>query len=210
MPLQIIDGKGVVDTINSYITSYKDYKIYEFQYHKTLENEHKVIYDSIKFEYLICNPRKKFGYLIKQFDESFKEKKKIDSILSKHGLITTKTDSFYVTNSILKSHDKIYDDGSKVIYRNLYEGFYDSVYLIFDKKLNNTEFSISRYEDSIHRSKLSKLMLFIRHDSKENAIPNQKDFYITSIEIKKDTAKNEEKLITLFKRFIEFDKNDSN
>lgn len=208
-PIQIINNKTIGDTISVFFSTYKNYRIIELPYHVTLENATQLIYDSVKYEYLIEDINKKYGYLVKNYKDIFLKINNKDSILERafKGL-----DGNFFDFELLKLYDKriIKRSKNKFILKYLtHDKFYDSIYLYFDKDLINYNFSISNKLDSINNSKFYKLELFIKNDSLKKLYPMFKEFFINSLEVSTNENDNdkEQNLRNLFERFILFEKN---
>ncbi len=207
MPLGVVKGKGISEKVDFFI-SYKDnYTIYELSFHKTLENEFKLIYDSIKYEYFIFNNKDSFGFNLKSLNDSFRNKLDRDSILKGRGFDQGKGNYDVFKDIKVKSKSLIYMGINKKYYSYILENiFYDSAHLYFDDNLKDIQFSISKPLDSIYNSKLIKFQLFLKQDSLVKANPELKNFFVSSIQIKKEKSSDEQSLINLFKRFEMFDK----
>jgi hypothetical protein len=209
MPVEIINGYGIKDTLAIFASYFNKYRIYELHYHNTMEVDNKLIYDSSKYDYFINNSDKDFGYFLKNISDSFIKKINSDSILCKRafcggkGQSTSEPDTL---NPIL-----IVTKQKKSIYKLLPgSGVYDSLYFYYDDTLTDIDFSWSKHYDSMYNSKLYKIEMFIHPNFTDEKNPNLKDYYISSFEIKSEPVKNEEELKKLFDRFIEFDKRNEN
>ncbi len=206
-PVDILNNKTIGDTIIVYLSKYKNYQISELPFHESLENEKQVVYDSIKSEYFIQNLNDKHGYLIKHYNDSFLNKLRNESIMERN--FSGLNGKFLDFNS-LKTYDKkeIIKSSDKFILSYLTNNsFYDSLHLYFDKKMVETTFSINKTLDSLYRSKLYKCELFIKNDSLKKRYPMFQDFFVNSLEITPILDKNDDRLNTIFKRFILFEKN---
>jgi hypothetical protein len=206
-PEEIIDGKGVSFLTSFNINYYKQYIVVELSYHVTSEINNKLIYDSIKYEYFVCNPVNKFGYLLKNISDSFKVKINGDSILRTRayngvGMDSVKFSDVGGVKSIQKLHTS-----SGLIHKYLFnnDNFYDSAYFYYDEKLKWVPFSADKVLDSMNNSKLFKLEFFIKHDT-AGVTPNLKDFFINSLEISEEQVTNKNGLKILFERFISDEK----
>jgi len=207
MPLQIIEGKGVVDSIDIYASFSGKYRIYELPRHETLDSNGIFIYDSLKYEYVIYNSENNLGYLLKNLSDPFNKKINKDSILKKRAFNAGDGNQIVLDSMNLKEPLQVIATTDYHIDRYLFKsGTYDSAYFIYNRDLNNFPFSWSYKLDEKYGLKFCKLLLFIKHDT-IGLNPNLKDFYRISYEIKRDTSKNEEQLKQVFDRFIEFDKN---
>ena len=206
MPLQVIEGKGVGDSIDIYASSSGKYRIYELPRHETLDSNGIFIYDSLKYEYIIYNSEKDFGYLLKNLNDLFNKRINKDSILKKRAFNAGDGKQIISDSMNLKEPFQIIATANYRIDRYFFKsGIYDSAYFIYDKNLNDFPFSWSYKLDEKYGLKFCKLLLFIKHDT-TGLNSNLKEFYRNSYEIEKDTSKNEEELKQLIDRFIEFEK----
>jgi len=183
MPVRIVEGEGIAETTSVYINYYKDNIVYELPYHKTYEINNRLIYDSVKYEYFVCNDKDDFGYLFKVAYDSLGKKLNKDSILRSRCFgnwdLAEVFKEIKVSNTTYQPEDE--DRG---LYRYLFDNyFYDSARFYYDRTLTKISFSLSRKLDSINKSKLVKVDLFIKHN-KDSAVISPKDFYVTSLEIK--------------------------
>jgi hypothetical protein len=205
-PDRVINNKGESFIYDFYISYYRQYRLYELPYHKTLEIDNRLIYDSTKFDFFIYNTTNKFGYLLKGPTDSFKVKMSSDSILKLRALGGTWDIADFFKEVKNKSLCKLTDINESEVYRYIFENeFYDSAYFYYKKDLKNIEFSISKTLDSSYDSKLYRVQHFIKHNG-ASITPALKDFYINSIEFDKKPAANENEIKALFERFIKEEK----
>jgi hypothetical protein len=212
MPLGIDKGKGVIDKTDLFVSNYKYYTLYELPYHETLSEgiwgeKVDLIFDSVKYNYFICDKRKDIGYFLKKFStDSFTNIVNKDSILK--GRAFSGGGEMLTLKNINTIKIDTLPNGSNFIIRHIVnDSYYDSLYLYFDKEIRDVQFCISKSLDSSYQAKLYKFEMFLKSDSLRKANPHLKDFFINSIELRKERSKDEQSLINLFKRFEEFDKN---
>ncbi len=206
-PDRIVDNRGETFVHDFYISYYGQYLLYELPYHKTYEINNEVIYDSVKYEFFICNHDTKAGYLLKNIGDSLKIKIKGDSILRTRAYYGSgdMTDAFAELK--IKALDKLRIINAETIYKYTFDNnFYDSAYFYYCKDLTDIEFSFSRLLDSMYNSKLCKIQLFIKKDSSITS-PELKGFFINSFEIRKTPVTNEGEIKNLFDKFIQDEKN---
>lgn len=204
IPDNIVNGHGVFIEIKFYISYFKQYIIYELPYHKTYDINNKMIYDSVKYEYFVCNSDNNLGYLIKNLTDSFEKKIIWDSTL-KSRAYGGSIDSFNFREIKIKTINKL-NHSAALIYRYIFDNyFYDSAYFHYDPRLKGIKFSIDKKLDSINNSKLVKAELFLKHDSLTK-IDNIKEFYISSIELSEISGPELKQIKFLFDRFIKDEK----
>lgn len=210
LPIKMRDTTLQLQKNNVFASFYGKYAMYELPYHVTLEDETKIIYDSLKFEYFIFNKKDSFGYLLKHIDDSFITKKTRESFLNPRAFKGGNSYGKFMLppNKKVQSYEKIYDNGLKQTYRYLLNGSaFDSIYFMFDKSMINIDFSIYKHEDSAYNSKLVKVILYTNPDSMAaKHINYTADYYTNSLEFTRDTAKNESELIKVFKRYKEYER----
>lgn len=202
IPDRIVDNHGETFIHDFFISYYGQYLLYELPYHKTYEINNELIYDSVKYEFFICDHDTKAGYLLKNISDSLKMKIKGDSILRTRAYYGSAdmTDAFAELK--IKTLDKLSIINTITIYKYTFDNnFYDSAYFYYCKDLTGIEFSFSRSLDSIYNSKLCKIQLFIKKDSSVTS-PELKDFFINSFEIRKAPVTNAGGIKDLFDRFI--------
>lgn len=209
VPVKMPDTTLILDHTNVFVSYMGKYSIYELPYHVTLEDETKLIYDSLKYKYFIFNKAYNFGYLLKNLNDTFSRRINRDSLLSYRAFNAGKGYGKFALppNHGVKSFEKIFDNGLQKTFRYLVKGSaYDSIYLMFDKSMTTIDFSIYSHEDSAYNSKLSKIILFANPDSISPRHYNSVDYYANSLEISRDTAQNEKELLKLFYRYKEYEK----
>lgn len=203
-PDRIIDNHGESFIHDFYISYYDQFIIYELPYHKTHEIDNKLIYDSLKYEFFICNSKNKQGYLLKNSTDSFNKRMIGDSILTSRAYGGEAAGVDFSSTKI-KTISKI-NNSSILIYKYVFDNeYYDSAYFHYNKELKDIKFSLDKSLDSSNNSKLFKIEFFIKHDSAAASL-NLKDFYINRFEIKKVPSANEQGLRDLFERFIKDEK----
>jgi hypothetical protein len=199
-PDVIKDTQTYTYSISLFISYYDKYRLYELPYHDIKEVNNVLIYDSIKWDYYVHNVNDKYGFFLKNLNDSFLIKYKNDSLLlrSYNGGKRYNGDVLFKLK-ILKSN-KINSDNQRLIFRYIVKDkMYDSVYLYYNENLKNIDFTLSGYRDSIANSKLYKAQYFIKKGKIATYIPN--DFYENIFEIKLAPAANKKDLINLIERY---------
>ncbi|MGC4101030.1 hypothetical protein [Ferruginibacter sp.] len=201
-PEEIYNGKTYSLDIDIYINYYKEYVVYELPYHTLNWFSDGSHTDSLGYEFFICEESTRKGYLLKNIGDSLLKKIPGDSIIYSRAYDGGKGDKDMLAGFKINSLIKIADTPF-VTYRYVFDHhFYDSAYFQYDISLKDVTFSFSRKLDSVQDSKLSKIMLFIKHD-KELVPPGIKeDFFIARFEMKDATRADESALRNLFERFI--------
>ncbi len=200
-PEKVVDNIGISFTSEFYISYRGQYTIYELPYHVTKQINNELIYDSTKYEYLICNKQHNMGYMVKQLTDSIGKKIAVDSIIATRAMGGGAGNLDVFAELKIKSVNKI-EDTNLVIYKYLFDNYsYDSAYFYYKDELKDVKFSFSKKMDSAHNSKLSKMQFFIKHDT-INQIPGLKNFYINSFEIESAPNKNEQALKDFIERVI--------
>ncbi|GAB2836097.1 hypothetical protein [Ferruginibacter profundus] len=205
-PDYIIDDKEYWFDAEIFVTYNGNYTIYELPYHKTYSINERLVYDSAKYEYFICNENNKQGFLLKDIRDSLSKKIAGDSILAARAF-NGDNRNFNMADSlkalgkttIVREHlseNKFID---KYYFAN--PNFYDSAYFYYSNELRNIRFTISNTLDSVNDSKLLKVQYFIKHDDSKTA-SKFKSFYINSLEIQNAPSPDESALKDLFDRFI--------
>jgi len=206
IPEKIVDEKGQTIVIDFYVSYYRQYMIYELPYHKTFEINNRLIYDSIKYQFFICNTKKN-GYLIKSPVDTFTRRIIGDSILLANAYGGSGWDTLDIFRELKISNiTKLSGNDKKIIYKYTFQNeFYDSAYFYYNRDLKDIKFSFSKKLDAANNSKLNKVELFLKHDA-NNTPPQLKDFYVNSLEIAKAPGENEQELKNLFERFVKDEK----
>lgn len=199
MPIRIVDGKEIVSNIVFYVNYYTGYTVYELPYHETYEVDYKLIYDSLKYEYFVCNNRSDIGYLFKgTADSSFRKLSK-DSILFSRAY--GRMDDFAdVLKGMKTLHVKREETGRQTfVCRYAFDdATYDSAYMYYDRSLRGIPFSFSRTLDSAYNSKLVQMELFLRHPI--DFMPGHIDFYKNRLLIEEVPTSNADTIDTFIKR----------
>lgn len=209
-PDYIDDDKEYWFDSEIFITYNGKYALYEIPYHKTFAFNNQPVYDSIKYDYFVCNDSTKKGYLLKTLGDNLDKEIASDSILASRAFNgdnsncdiadSLKTMGEYKVIRVTTSEHQFIDK-----YYFLNHHFYDSAYLYYANELRNIKFSISKKLDIANKAKLIKEEFFIKHDA--NKTPEKfRNFYINSMEIQNSPAVNENEIKHLFERFIQREK----
>ncbi len=199
MPVTIEDGQPKTSVITFYINYFTDCMVYELPYHKTFEIDNRLIYDSVKYEYLICNKSGSAGCLFKSLSDSSFTRVNSDSVLKlrAYGQFHDMVDVFKEVKPL--SIQSKTGSGEIVIWRYLFHHyFYDSAYLCYNATLKDIPFSFSPTLDSVNNSKLVQIQFFIKHEQPDTNI-ELRDFFINSFEIKDERITEIEEKTQLIK-----------
>lgn len=206
MPIRIVDGKAEFSIIDFYVNYLNGYIIYELPYHKTYQINDHLVYDSVKYEYFICESNGKTGRLFKNIGDSFGVRIAADSIVKSraYGGVWDMADVF--KEVVIKTIDVKKGKGDNFYCRYIFENScYDSAYFYYDKGLRGIPFSLSKSLDSVYNSKLVQVDFFIEHDIKLTP-SSLEGFYVNSISIKRVSSPVPEQIKALLRRFINSDK----
>ena len=205
MPIQIKEGISYGDTINIYACYFKNYTIFELPHHETLQNEKALLYDSVKYDYLIYNNSSKNGFLLKNINDGFINEINVDSILKIQAFYGGNGNVINILDKETKSVKMVSSFNGKEVYRYITNNvdIYDSMYVICDKKMIDIKFSFSSRIDSLYNSKFNEFIMFLKYDTLSNK--NKKDFFTNRLEVVKDYNFDREKIRNLFLRFINYE-----
>lgn len=206
-PDYIMNDKEHWFEVEKFITYNSDYTICELPYNKFYTVNDSLVYDSLKYEYFICNEMNRTGFLLNKITDSLTNKISADSILKTrvyNGNVDI-ADSLKTMGKATILREKISENKFLIKYYFLEHHFYDSAYFYYSNELRNIKYTISKSLDSINNAKLIKVQYFIKHD--ESKTPEKfKNFYINSLEIQNAPAPDEGPLKILFDRFIAVEK----
>jgi hypothetical protein len=202
----VYDGKGYFNNIDFYINYYKNYSIYEIPYHQQYQLNDKLLYDSVKYNYIIFNNSTKSGYFLKSSTDSFTNRINADSMIQEkmfHGY------DFYTAiknkdSAAIMSHHTTaskFVNKEVVKYRLPNNPFSDSIIYCYDKSYNDIPFSFSPYLDSVYGKKLQKIEIFQKYDPKETPV-DLRIYYKNHFTIIKMPAVDKSDMVDLFEKFI--------
>jgi hypothetical protein len=200
-PVTIIDGKGISDTIDIYITAKGEIKLYELPFKESYIDSGQLIFEKTRFEKFICDTSS-LGFIIKNFNDELINPVNSDSVLERRAYFGGKRDLVDLDSFVLNKKSNL-ADGKFVVKYNSNYSLYDSAYFYFDNNFSKSDFVISRILEKKFNSKLYKIEMFIKHDAGLEKDPNFKGFFINKIEISKDAIQNLDSISTLFKRYEE-------
>ncbi|MEI7735205.1 MAG: hypothetical protein WCI49_07040 [Ferruginibacter sp.] len=199
-PDKVTDTNTYSFSTSVFISYYGDYRLYELSYNKTAEVDNVLLYDSVKYDYFVHNVDSGYGYFLKNMNDSFKIRYRNDSILQRSFNGGKKYTADFMTEVKIIKSDTISASKQEQIYRYvLNDKIYDSVYLYYDERLRNIDFSFSVYRDSMANSKLCKARWFLKNPKTASYIPE--NFYENVAEIKLAPATNRQALINLIERY---------
>lgn len=205
----VYNGKGYFNNIDFFINYYKDYSIYEIPYHQQYQINDKLLYDSIKYNYIVFNNLTNSGYFLKSSTDSFTTRINADSMIKEkmfHGYdfytaIRNKDSAEVMYNSTAASKSV---NQEVVKYRLPNNQFSDSMVYYYDKSYNDIPFSFSPYLDSLYGKKLQKVEIFQKYDPKET--PNDlRIYYKNYFTIIKVPAVDKADVFALFEKFIKIE-----
>lgn len=201
------NNEAFMNNIDFYISYHKQYSIYEFPYHKQKEVNGKLIYDSVKYNFLVLNNSTRKGYYLKNATDSFKTIVNADSVIQKKML------NGYDFYNAIKNKDSVImindttsakDVKSQIIrYRFLNNSISDSIIYYYDSSFNDISFSFSPYLDSLYNKKLYKIELFHKYNPKTTPI-ELRNLYKNHFKIIRIPVFEQSELMLLFKKMIDF------
>lgn len=199
-PDKIIDTNTYSFSTSVFISYYGDYRLYELPYNKSEEMDNVLLFDSVKYDYFVHNINERYGCFLKDLNDSFKIRYRTDSILLRTYNGGKKYEADFMAEVKIIKSDTIFPNQQEQIYKYvLNDKVYDSVYLYYDTRLKNIDFSFSVYRDSITNSKLYKTRWFLKNPKTASYIP--KNFYENVGEVKLAPATNMQVLIKLIERY---------
>lgn len=149
------------DKFNFYITYQEQFIIYEFPYYKTFEENYIPIYDSLKYEYFICDSSKNYGYMFQDFYDSIGILKNRDSLLKAKGLVGHELSKLKDISKVTRESESSASD--EVIHKfYTADSLIDSCYFYYNVNMQDAHFSFSRTLDSTYHSKLYKVIFFYK------------------------------------------------
>lgn len=202
----VYNGKGYFNNIDFFVNYYKEYSIYEIPYHKQYQFNDKILYDSIKYNYIIFNTVTNAGYFLKSITDSFTIRINADSMIKEkmfqgydfYAAIKNKDSAEVMYNNTTASE---FANQEIVKYRLLNNQVSDSIIYYYDKSYNDIPFSFSPYLDSLYGKKLQKVEIFHKYDPKKTP-DDLKIYYKNYFTITKVPADNESDIFALFEKFI--------
>ncbi|MBS1509942.1 MAG: hypothetical protein JST86_03825 [Bacteroidetes bacterium] len=156
-------GQNTIFSDTSFATYYDGMVLYELPYHQTHSFGDTIVYDSLKYHYLLCRENAHRGYFLNRLKDSLEQIVDVDSVIG--------------YNSIYR-HSDIYDslrpllpgtmvktelDQNRFMLTGLVKGHYamDSVHLFFNTAFPKVPYSLSKALDSMYQATLVNVVTFI-------------------------------------------------
>ncbi len=176
-----------------------DIFIYELPFRYSYESMGAIISDTIKYDYVIFNKNEEFGYLVRSFEDSFRLKVNIDSILSKRAYLHLNFDSL-LSKALQNKLSKLENQASFKVSFKVIDARVDSMNFYFDDEQKNLKFSFSKKIDSAYNSKLFKVEFLYKKYDMPNADYINK-FRLASFVLEKEEVKNRNEVQHFMSRF---------
>lgn len=193
------------DTIYTILDSvavihYKNYTLYEFEDIHTVQNDTAIIERKVINRYFLLKEKEKYGYYYESLNAKNGKKAKTDSILGEKAYYNQ---TFFVPSLMQLVSSKKDQDGYKLIEKYKCKSKVDHTYpdtmiVYYSNKMKSTNFTLSRYLDSIKKMKAVKLRA-IFNSQFVKGYPKKIPQYEYKFELKEDSISNLKK----YKDFIE-------
>lgn len=194
-PQKITDTYSDIMITDFFISYYKNYILYELPYHVTQEVDNVLIYDSVKYEFLVKKKDSDFGYKLKSLSDPLDSIMKIDSPWIKR--LPPAMDLHDLFKVLKVKSERVLNRQLDAYYFE--DNWYDSAYFYYGKPMPGVEYSLSPELERSHRMKLYKTLLFSRKDTSAGT-QNLTNFHITSWEIQQVPIPDERALLNVFNR----------
>lgn len=184
------------------IVSYKNFVLYELPFSESYQIEDSVVSDTMRYEYFVFKKQEKYGYLVKNLNDSFKKnmKTEVDSVLTQRAFYHFSLDSLLSLKNNLYYIEKNNDVSFRIKYPvpNIET---DSIFAYFDVRYKGMKYSLAKELDASFKSKLYKTEFWL---NRKGQTWLRADQLVASHEIKEDTVYNEREVLDFFTRFDSF------
>lgn len=179
-----------------------DYRLYEFKSRKTIgeavDDTVRLVKDTIINEYFVYKLGNTHGFHLMQLTDGFLNKQRVDSFLTARALYKIRVDAIKEHASLVRSFYS--NDDMVEVYNPEKNNGIDSVYFYYNKGKRDIAFSLSQKLDSLHQSKLYKMMVLTPKDTTAYADYANKYRWI-SLELASQPIDNKAILDAFFARF---------
>lgn len=188
------------------IITYDNITMYELPFRESFSRNDSLISDTFSYEYFIFNTNNKWGYLVRSFKDSFKNKIEKSPFLLERAYYGYTFDS---TLNLRNPHTVVAETGDKFYIKYPSPNpSVDSVIGYFDATRKNMKYALAPNLDSTFRSKLYKVVFW----QNAKAILNKDKApapLIVTFEMKPEVIKNSTQIHRFFDRFIKSEEGSS-
>ena len=203
----IMDGRLKEMEDSFCIYRWKEARMFEFNYHETLEDLDTILKDEVKYKYFGYHPDTNIGYIFSSLNDSgYSRRCNADSVLKEFA--DKSVDYFTIINNG-KLIRKV-DDPSKSQRTYVYvpiqkpNGSYcDTIYLIFSDNLKKVNYSFSKSADSASNSKLVGAKFLFNEILSGTLTSPKREMVIRLEQIKATNSKEIRDFMTRNKKYFE-------